>query len=168
MTWGQHLTADGIAAATQLRELVPMPHLDVEALSEVLTGAIRYLDAVEPCLVHNDTGPWNVLVDTDSDGWRCSAWLDWEFARVGDPDWDLAKVDLLRNRPIGPAHAAFWEGYGRQPDEPNRTVYRILIALWKAAEHVRGGSTAMLPTRQWASTYVRELPERLAELRQLL
>lgn len=168
MTWGQYLTAGGVAAATQLREWAPMPHLEVGALGEVLARAIPYLDAAEPRLVHNDPGPWNVLVDTDSAGWRCSAWLDWEFARVGDPDWDLAKIDLLRNRPIGPPNAAFWEGYGREPYEPNRSVYRMLIALWKAAEHARGGSTAMLPTRQWAMHYVRGLPERLIELRQLL
>lgn len=165
-TWGQYLTADGVAAATFLREQAPMPDLDVDALSEVLARAVPNLDAAEPRLVHNDPGPWNVLVDSDAAGWRCTAWLDWEFARVGDPDWDLAKIDLLRNRPIGPPDPAFWEAYGREPYEPNRSVYRLLIALWKAAEHVRGESTTMLPTRQWAMHYVRGVPERLAELDQ--
>jgi aminoglycoside phosphotransferase (APT) family kinase protein len=168
MTWGQYLVADGVAAAKRLRAQAPLPQLDVGALGGLLSRAVPHLDAAEPHLVHNDTGPWNVLVDHDLRGWRCTAWLDWEFARVGDPDWDLAKIDLLRNHPVGPANPAFWEGYGREPYEPNRSVYRMLIALWKAAEHTSGRSTTMLPTRRWAMDYVRGISRRLDELARLL
>lgn len=38
------------------------------------------------CLIHNDYGPHNILVDGD----RVSAVLDWEVPRVGDPAEDLS------------------------------------------------------------------------------
>ena len=61
----------------------------VDTLKAILEPAIPILNRAKPSLLHNDAHPWNVLVEKNQDGWTCSAWLDWEYAWVGDPTWDL-------------------------------------------------------------------------------
>lgn len=60
--------------------------------SPAFTRLFDWLDANVPqddepiCVIHNDYGPHNILVD----GNRVSAVLDWEVPRVGDPAEDLS------------------------------------------------------------------------------
>ena len=88
--------------------------------------------------------------------WVCSGWLDWEFAWVGDPTWDLVRMDLIRTRPIGPSPQAFYDGYGKEPGEPYRSIYELSILLWMANQYL-DGDRFLMPTYEAAMRYVEEL-----------
>ncbi len=106
--------------------------IELSKLENALTQAAPALAASSTVLLHNDPHPWNVLVHNENGPWTCSAWLDWEYAWSGDPDWDLVRMDLFRLKPIGPTPDAFYEGYGSFPQEPNRSIYELSIYLWMA------------------------------------
>lgn len=76
-------------------------------------------------LLHGDPSPGNVLVDEAG----AVGWLDWEWARAGDPAWDLA-VLLGRDHP---GDAAWGEGveagYGALPPPARREAYELLLAV---------------------------------------
>ena len=80
--------------------------------------------------------------------------LDWEFARAGDPRWDLATLDL---RPAHLVPEAFYDGYGAHPGEPHATIYEVLALAWKTRAQLEGRG-------DWSWT---PLPDRLAYLRDL-
>ena len=110
--------------------------IDISHLENVLLPAVPLLNASPVGLLHNDPHPWNVLVHRVNGQWTCSAWLDWEYAWSGDPVWDLVRMDLFRMKPIGPTPAAFYEGYGSRPQEPNRSIYELSIYLWMANQYL--------------------------------
>jgi aminoglycoside phosphotransferase (APT) family kinase protein len=100
-------------------------------------------------------------------GWECSGWLDGEFAWVGDPAWDLTRMDVFRPKPLPPTPRAFYEGYGALPPEPTRSVYELYIQLWMAAQHVEG-QRAWVPTYDAAWRYVGSLDEHIRAIGGLL
>lgn len=65
---------------------------EVAALRAVAEDALPLLAGAQPCLVHSDLNPKNVLVDPV--GMRVTGVLDWEFAHAGHPATDLG--NLLR------------------------------------------------------------------------
>lgn len=136
-------------------------------LRELLAAAIPFLNRTPPTLLHNDPHPWNVLVRADGDHWGCAAWLDWEYAWVGDPNWDLVRMDLFRRQPIGPAPEAFWEGYGCAPSEPERSMYTMHIFLWMANQYLNG-DRQLPPTYEAALAYVKQLGVVVKGVRRLL
>lgn len=138
-----------------------------DELRNVLTGSLPFLNRTPPTLLHNDAHPWNVLVRSDDDHWHCCAWLDWEYAWVGDPNWDLVRMDLFRCKPIGPTPLAFWEGYGRSPSKPERSVYELHIFLWMANQYLNG-DRQLLPTYEAAMSYVNRLDGVVKGIRRLL
>ncbi|HZD22717.1 MAG TPA: hypothetical protein VE569_04860 [Acidimicrobiia bacterium] len=89
--------------------------------------------------------------------------LDWEHAWVGDPTWDLVRMDLFRLKPKGPTPNAYWQGYGRHPTEPQASFYELQINLWMANQYL-DGSQALLPTYELALTYVEDLDRQLSDL----
>ncbi len=46
----------------------------------------------EPCLVHGDFGPENILVNNVNGVWKVSGVLDWEFSFSGSVLWDVANM----------------------------------------------------------------------------
>ncbi len=138
-----------------------------DELRAMLTEVLPFLHRTPPTLLHNDAHPWNVLVRADEDHWHCCAWLDWEYAWVGDPNWDLVRMDLFRRKPIGPTPQPFWEGYGRAPSEPERSVYEMHIFLWMANQYL-DGDRHLLPTYEAAMSYVNQLDTKVKGLRRLL
>ena len=139
----------------------------VATLRGVLEPAIPILNRAEVSLLHNDAHPWNVLVKEDEDGWACSGWLDWEFAWVGDPTWDLVRMDLIRTRPIGPSPRAFYDGYGKEPGEPYRCIYELSILLWMANQYL-DGDRFLTPTYEVAMRYVEELGSKVDRIDSLI
>jgi aminoglycoside phosphotransferase (APT) family kinase protein len=137
--------------------------LDIERLQKVLEAAVSELDDTPASLLHNDPHPWNVLVRQGESGWECSGWLDWEYSWVGDPDWDLVRMDLFRTRRIGPTPRAFFEGYGAVPADLSRSVYTLHIYLWMANDFLGGGRT-LPPTYEAARAYLTHIDESIAEL----
>jgi aminoglycoside phosphotransferase (APT) family kinase protein len=119
-------------------------------------------------LLHNDALPQNVLVAPSApvtsgrQRWRCTGWLDWEFARAGDPVWDLATLDF---RPAGLVPDAFYAGYGGPPPEPQASVYDLLMAAWRTRAELEGGGPGWRwPPQAARLAYLRDLPSRLARL----
>jgi len=145
------------------------PNLSVTFLQmeELLAHASSVLDRAQPVLLHNDAHPWNVLIHATEHRWRCSGWLDWEYAWVGDPTWDLVRMDLFRRKPLGSTPDAFWEGYGAAPREPERSIYELHIYLWMANQYL-DGDRQLMPTYAAAMRYVERLDEVVQTLKRQL
>ena len=109
--------------------------------------------------------PWNVLVCRGGEGWRCSGWLDWEFAMGGDADYDLMRNARSRLREVGPVPEAFYRAYGRRPDPVRDAVYEAGYYLHMAndARHFTHRATY-----DAAERYLRSLRHRVDLLDRLL
>lgn len=138
-----------------------------ETLKGLLEPAIPILNRVRPSLLHNDPHPWNVLVQKSQKEWTCSGWLDWEYAWVGDPTWDLVRMDLIRIKPVGPAPSAFYRGYGAMPQEPHRSIYELSIFLWMANQYL-DGDRFLMPTYEAAMTFLQSIDTKVAEMGRLI
>ena len=73
-------------------------------------------------------------------------------------------MDLFRRKPIGATTSAFWEGYGRYPAEPERSVYELHVYLWMANQYL-SGDRHLLPTYEAAMAYVDRLDEAVRGIR---
>jgi aminoglycoside phosphotransferase (APT) family kinase protein len=167
-SWGQFHLASVLGHAERLaaHRLSSVP-LDLHALRDVMEAALPLLDDAPLRLLHNDAHPWNVLVVKTCDAWECSGWLDWEYAWVGDPTWDLVRMDVFRPKPLTSTPVAFYEGYGAFPAEPARSLYELHIQLWMAADYL-AGNRALQPTYEAALKYVGTLDERVGAIHDLL
>ena len=94
---------------------------------------------------------------------------------VGDPIWDLVRMDIFRLKPIGATPSAFYEGYGKRPEEPYRSIYELSILFWLADEYLEGvaagipdSDRSMLPTYRTAMTYVEQFNTTLPEIHHYL
>jgi aminoglycoside phosphotransferase (APT) family kinase protein len=162
-TWGNWMMAAlaGHARCLYQRHRVKF---DLSRLTSVVERAAPVLNAHEPSLLHNDPHVWNVLVHDSGAGWRCSGWLDWEYAWVGDPVWDLTRLDVWRDVPSGSTPEAFWEGYGERPKEPNYSLYLMSLYLWQANVQLSDRSPDPTETQTKALEYVGELDRHVADL----
>lgn len=117
---GPGLTVSGGSPATGLGEYVAreLPAgnaaaaFDPAELAALTALANRQAPLVERVsaqshLVHGDYNPKNVLAERHGDGWRLTAVLDWEFALVATPLFDVGNV--LRFAPDRPP--GFEEGF---------------------------------------------------------
>lgn len=108
--------------------------------AEVLACVGRHCESIEtgvqPALLHNDPGPFNVIV---RDG-GITGLIDWEFALCGDAVFDLCRVEnALRDGPATvddevAARDALYAGYRTQMVlgdgfEARRAVYRVVQRL---------------------------------------
>lgn len=96
--------------------------------------------ASEPRAAHTDPKPSNFLVDDDGN----VTLINWEWATLAPPEWDLSKASWLAGFRSGPAAAeAMQEGYGRHldPEQLDRwIVYHAAMNLvWEAEQKVSGG-----------------------------
>lgn len=99
-------------------------------------------------LLHGDPTPGNVLVD----GEGAVGWVDFEWARVGDPAWDLA-VLLGRDGPGDPAwREGVAAGYGELPPQERREAYELMLAV-----EVMKLESSTTPARRWAEERLRQL-----------
>ena len=87
-------------------------------------------EPAQRCLCHNDPIPANVV------GLRRTVLIDWEYAAIGDPLFDLAVVaqhHRLPRRDVAKLAAWYYGGAGRVPWERlehYRAVYDIVLRLW--------------------------------------
>lgn len=166
-SWGGFCRENMIQHAVRLQKRRPDLHIDLDLLESLGALVQPVLDATPIALLHNDSHPWNSLVQKAESGWECSGVLDWEHAWVGDPTWDLVRMDLFRLKPIGATPEGFWQGYGRHPTEPQASFYQLQISLWMANQYLNG-SEALLPTYLQATSYVEDLDRHLSHLLSLL
>jgi aminoglycoside phosphotransferase (APT) family kinase protein len=161
--WSDHMTADLTSRIDYL--LAPYPLRDHRLVTVAVESCRRAIRHDTPKLVHNDASAWNVLVTPLKNDWECSAILDWEFARAGDPAWDLARLVFLRDgHYVIPG--TFWDGYGSGPPQ-SLLAYELLIAAWKSEQLERAPDTVHEPVRVWLEDYLAELPSNLQRLADL-
>ena len=161
-SWGDFHHHQAVQHASNLLKRDLGKRFDLASMKRVLKQAIPVLNNRPLVLLHNDPHPWNVLVNETAGRWRCSAWLDWEYAWAGDPAWDLARLDLFRLKPIGPTPAALFEGYGEVPKDPERTIYELSIYLWMANQYLEGEvdeERVLMPTYEAAMRYLGRIDE---------
>ncbi|MET7424695.1 aminoglycoside phosphotransferase family protein [Dactylosporangium sp. NPDC005555] len=154
--WGGHIAAQVELQAERLAPHRPELAVQLRRAVAVVRGLTPWLDRRPVTVLHADAHPWNVLVDGTT-----ATWLDWEFAAVGDPHYDVVRMFLGRMKAIGAPPAAFLDGYGGSPPEAARRVYELHYHLWMAndARHF-----AHRATYDDAAAYLRDLSARLDAL----
>jgi hypothetical protein len=163
---GENFRANVLHHVIRLTENDPPFPCDQDALNEMLASAIPVLNAAPLALVHNDPHAWNVMARKGGESWHCAGWLDWEYARVNDPAFDLARMDLWRVEPIGSTPEAFFEGYGRKQEEPFASLYRLSLYAWMAGDRLDGGTG--LSSYGTAIDYVRQLDDNIDRIRAMM
>jgi aminoglycoside phosphotransferase (APT) family kinase protein len=163
--WAQWVLADLANDLTWLQAALGVPSISWSHLEGVVAAAVAALAEAPVRLIHNDALPQNVLVTPGADGWYCSGWLDWEFARAADPDWDVGTFDF---RPAGLVPPAFYEGYGEPPREPAASIYDLLMATWRTRVELERRSDWIWPPQQARIGYLRSLPSHIDRLAALL
>lgn len=166
-SWGDFHYHQAVQHASNLLKRDMGLRFDLASMKHVLKQAIPVLNERPLVLLHNDPHPWNVLVNEAVGHWECSAWLDWEYAWSGDLTWDLARLDLFRLKPIGPTPAAFFEGYGSAPKDPERTIYELAIYLWMADQYLDGEvdeERVLMPTYEAAMRYLDRVDEAVVKI----
>lgn len=108
---------------------------------ELLEAArtVRPPFASEPRAAHTNATPDNFLVD---DGGNVTL-INWEWATLAPPEWDLSKATWLTGLRLGPAAAAaLQEGYGIAIDRVQLdrwTVYNAgMMLVWEAENRIGG------------------------------
>lgn len=158
-------------AAPGLREVLPpaVPHLP--ALHEAVETAAESLRSAPTALGHGDINMWNILVSPDT-----VTLIDWDHPRVADPAMEVALLD--KHASLFAANglpAAFFDGYGRGPHEPNVPVHRIVQTLaWATGpDWAEIENDPALPdelkqrARRWRPVlvdFLRELPRRIRQV----
>jgi len=71
------------------RELAAALHRHEEVLERLETLRTSWSPV---CLIHGDLKPENILTYPSDDGRREIVLVDWEFARIGEPAWDVGSV----------------------------------------------------------------------------
>jgi aminoglycoside phosphotransferase (APT) family kinase protein len=163
--WAQWVLADVVDDINWLQAALGMPPVSPSHLERVVAAAIDALADTPIRLIHNDALPQNVLVAPGADGWTCTGWLDWEFARAADPYWDVGTIDF---RPARLVPTAFYEGYGEQLREPEASIYDLLMATWRTRVELERGSNWTWPPQPARINYLRNLPIHLDRLAALL
>jgi aminoglycoside phosphotransferase (APT) family kinase protein len=139
--------------AARAAELAPPGAAPRDLLGE-RTDPVVAVDTAHAALVHTDVHPGNLRVDPRSGAVRM---LDWEAARIGAPEWDLAHAvapsttrwDPDADAELGPTDvAALIDAYapaaGRDPAEVAAGVRALLgvVAVralsWVLAAHAEG------------------------------
>jgi aminoglycoside phosphotransferase (APT) family kinase protein len=159
--WAHYILEDIATDIAWLLDALNAPKVDLALLERVTAASIAALTGAPVRLIHDDALPQNILVNQEPDGWVCTGWLDWEFARAGDPLWDLSTLDF---RPAGLVPASFYEGYGAQPAEPQTGIYDLLMATWRTRAELEHGSHWNWPPQPARIAYLRTLPAQIERL----
>lgn len=109
-----------------------------EHLMNFIECHILSLNSV-PC--HNDTVPENFIVDEKGGSWL----IDWEYAGMNDPSWDVAAYILESRLTDEAIDYLFSEYYGKEPDEKElikikcfMMVQDLLWTVWSLIRHYNG------------------------------
>jgi aminoglycoside phosphotransferase (APT) family kinase protein len=93
-----------------------------------------YFDRSGRIRVHGDFAPNNILIGGDG---AITAVIDWEWSRFGDPITDAAWMEwVLRMHYPGTTAAAFYQGYGYQPEWRVRHLSMMDAVSWRAERWV--------------------------------
>ncbi|MEN8233906.1 MAG: aminoglycoside phosphotransferase family protein [Actinomycetota bacterium] len=129
-------------AATMRRLARYRRRLGIDAELYAAAAAVRPPEASEPRAAHTDPTPEHFVIAEAGP----VTLIDWEWATLAPPEWDLSKaVWLLRARSDPVAAQALQEGYGStlDPTQMNRwVVYHAAMLLVYEAEQLMSDSGA--------------------------
>jgi aminoglycoside phosphotransferase (APT) family kinase protein len=157
VSWPAYLRvqlAENIAMAAQAG-LLSAP--EREAAVAQFERGLPALGAVQPCLLHGDTGNHNILARADGS----VVFIDWEDALLGDPLFDLAFWATFHPERRWPA---LFEAYFGAPWQPDARfwLYFLRVAISKTVHRLRFGYTDR-PDRPRASLRMQRALQGLAE-----
>jgi aminoglycoside phosphotransferase (APT) family kinase protein len=116
------------ALMARAQRLVANPHHVDQFLAVLQERAEDFADVREAGLCHEDLNPGNIVLQRRAGQWDVSAIIDFDIAWAGNPESDLARLELWR----GMTGAGFWEGYmaggSIATTSPNRRL--VLQLLW--------------------------------------
>lgn len=164
--WGRWQVANAIAHCEQVARRGTYD-IDPDRVHTLYQRAAPLFDNRPIRLLHNDPHAWNVLVAMNAGRWRCTGWLDWEFAWTGDPAWDLARLDIFRTKDIGPTPDSLYAGYGAGPAPIVSDLYELAIMLWMSNQAATGDQT-LLPTYRRAHRFLLQAPAVLTHIEHLV
>jgi aminoglycoside phosphotransferase (APT) family kinase protein len=112
------------------RQIITAAHLRDMFFAALEKRAHLFRDVAEPCLCHEDLHKYNILFQCEQGRWQLATILDFEKAWAGQPETDLARLELWR----GMTSPAFWAAYEsicpRAPLYPHRRpIYQLLWCL---------------------------------------
>ncbi len=156
------------------RQRAPGALEHLAALHDIVERAAASLRTQPTALLHGDVNMWNVIVGDDA-----VSLIDWDYPRVGDPAMEVALLDkhasLFNGRGL---HAAFFDGYGHAPVEPNTSLHRVVQTMtwaagddWSAFDQQEFPAELHKRTRAWLKellAYVAQLPAHVERLRMLV
>lgn len=165
-SWAGWIRTQAVSWAIAVRRAAPDVPVDVNACGGFLSKAAQLLEARPLALIHGDACAWNAVVTPHRGAWRFAAWLDWEFAQIGDPAWDVVWMSLCRHQDIDPIPNAFFEGYGERVPQAIAGIYELIFHLWRAGEPLaRSWNLAFVAA---ADRYLSNLPAHLSRLEGLV
>jgi aminoglycoside phosphotransferase (APT) family kinase protein len=132
MSWAEWNAREIRKHAGRLRALDAITDVELSRIEQICTRLPELLGAPPPMLVHNDAHPANVLVAQRNDAWHLAAWIDWEYAWLADPDWDLARFAFFGTAQVGAIPETFWTGYGGRPSPIRNAIYELHMVAWLA------------------------------------
>lgn len=157
-----------------LRQRAPDALEHLPALHDIVDHAAVSLRTAPTSLLHGDVNMWNIIVSEDN-----ATLIDWDYPQVGAPAMEVALLDKHAALFNGCGlDAAFFEGYGHAPVEPNTSLHRVVQTMtWAASSDWSAFAQADLPadlherTRAWLKVllaYVAQLPAHIERLRTLV
>jgi aminoglycoside phosphotransferase (APT) family kinase protein len=134
------VTVDFISTFRRLERYRGRLGLSAEAVTDARNVRPPY--ASSPRIAHTNTVPENFLVDDAGN----VTLINWEWATLAPPEWDLAKATWLIGLQAGPnAAAAFQDGYGKRLERGQLdrwTVYHAgMMLVYTAENSMRSGLT---------------------------
>lgn len=162
MSWAEWNAREIRKHAGRLRELNAIDAAGASGIERICSRLPELLGAPLPMLVHNDAHPANVLVAQGGDGWHLAAWIDWEYAWLADPDWDLARFAFFGTAQVGAIPETFWTGYGRRTSPVRNAIYVLHMIAWLAG--LRPTSRAPTAPELLARDRLREIGQLLEQI----
>ena len=159
ISWAEWNAREIRKHAGRLRKLDAIEDVEASRIEQICSRLPELLGAPLPMLVHNDAHPANVLVTQRDGAWHLAAWIDWEYAWLADPDWDLARFAFFGTAQVGAIPETFWIGYGRRPSPVRNAIYELHMVAWL---------TGLRPTRRAPTAPELLARDRLGEIRHLL
>lgn len=130
LSWPEWNAREIRRQAARLRELDAIDLGAAVRIERICQRLPELLAEPVPVLAHNDAHPANVLVALRDGSWHLAAWIDWEYAWVADPDWELARFAFFGEAQVGDVPDSFWSGNRRRPSPPRNSIYELHMITW--------------------------------------
>lgn len=123
-------TSCRVALAARARRRIANPRHAALFVALLEERAALFDDVRGAALTHEDLNPTNILLRPEGERWRLSALLDFDSAWAGNPESDLARLELWRGMTGDGFHRAYEAVAPISPGyRQRRPVYQLLWCL---------------------------------------